>query len=262
MLRTNRCSTMRTTGYFFLAIANLASCNRVLGADGVFTLSTGDSEFRTGSKNQGWWGSTLARASDNDNPFVGTFNWSSGGGGSSVMCDYFTFDLRSLPPDVVVTAATLRIERGGSLSPTSISFYDVSTDVGYLNTGTGPDEAVWNDLGSGMIYGDFNIATIGTPDDILEFPLDSLAIEDINRTGSGFFSVGGRMDSVNGYVFAGFSSPGTHELVLSTRPLPEPRTTLLLCGLWMFTARRFRSVSHTGRTGYPRPQRRLMSPVA
>jgi hypothetical protein len=199
------------------------------------SFDTSQSRFRQDANNQGWWGGALTRTADNDNPFTGRFVW---GGGETIMHDYFTFDLRLLGTDVAATSALLELERGGFNSPGSVSFFDVSTDPAYLNTGTGIDLGVWDDLGTGLSYGTFAVPASGAPSDVLAFVLNENAIADINAARGSFFSVGGRLES-EGYLFAG-NAWGVHRLTLDVTPIPEPTSPspLVIGGLSLLLRRR------------------------
>jgi hypothetical protein len=187
----------------------------------ILTFSTADSQFFPGRNNQGWWNQVAGHFAGNDNPLVGVAPYGSQFPAISYN-DFFTFDLRGLPAGLRVTSARLNLERGGDTGA-SVTFYDVSTDAAHLSLGQGPDPSVFDDLGSGRIYGALGTGG-GNPSDVLSVDLDSAAIDDINASAGGFFSVGGHADG--GYVFAG-NDQGVHTLSLEVVAAPEPAAVLV-----------------------------------
>lgn len=176
----------------------------------VFTTS--QSEFLPGSRNQGWWasGGRAANYDLNDNYLVGRCCSS---GPRSSYRDFFTFDLSSLTG--VPVAARLEVTRFLSESRSvteTLGFFEVSTDAATLNrNGPAQSRAIFDDLGSGTSYGQFEVATAGDPQEVLSFPLNSVAVSRIARARRGFFSIGGSLlslehgDDVDNY-FASSSS--------------------------------------------------------
>src|SRR5262245_4364307 len=68
----------------------------------VFVFDTSDSQFLSGSDNQGWWSATQVNADNNDNYFVGSNS-------GNLLRNFFTFDLGALSGTVV--SAVLEVRR-------------------------------------------------------------------------------------------------------------------------------------------------------
>lgn len=203
-------------------------------------FNTSDSRFDAGVDNQGWWDPTFNNSDANDNYVTG--------GDTFVHRSFFTFDLSSLDlSSSVVTSARLELVRygysGGATE--TISFWDVSTDAATLNNNTGASAAIFNDLGSGIRYGQFVVGSYPFSNSLtLSFALNSAALGDITNA-AGFFSIGGALDSIVGispqYLFGSSFGAGTQRLIVETTPIPEPGTVALIgIGVAGLVARRSR----------------------
>lgn len=165
----------------------------------ALALSNGQSQFEPGSNNQGFWSTTTGlNPPFNDNYFVGTLKESFTNEYSSYN-NFFTFDVSQVQG--TVTSATLNLQRfiGGSSTgrPTqSYSLFDVSTDAATLNNTGNSNSTIFDDLGSGQQYGNFNVTVAGLESEILPFSLNTNAIADLNQAISldqQFFSIGGTL---------------------------------------------------------------------
>jgi hypothetical protein len=206
-------------------------------------FNTSDSQFDAGVENQGWWAATFNNTDANDNYVTG--------GDVVVHRSFFTFDLSSLDlSSSVVNSATLELARYGYAGDATetVSFWDVSTDAATLNSNTGTNAAIFNDLGSGIRYGQFVVGRYTFSNSLtLSFALNPAALSDITNAAGGFFSIGGALDSMNGtnpqYLFGssfGVSS-STQRLIVETTPVPEPGTLALIgIGVAGHAARRWR----------------------
>ena len=151
-----------------------------------------------GVNHTGWWSPTEGNNTSNDNYIVGDLS----NDGTQLYNDFFSFALGNIPMSAIVTSATLSIQRfsGGSSSgllSEPLSFFDVFTDLATLdNKSAGPNAAIFNDLGSGTNYGNFNVTIAGSSTDVLDFGLNSSAISDINAAianAQPAFSIGGTL---------------------------------------------------------------------
>ncbi len=173
--------------------------NSLILNGGAITLSTSTDLLALGN-NQGWWSPTSSNSDSNDNFIAGT---------DGPYNDFFTFSLADVQGPI--TDAVLRL--GGSYShsglPLTYSIFDVSTDPVTLNTNVGTSQAIYDDLGSGVLYGSILVTSLTNPTDV---PLNAAGLAALNDAISGaaeYFSIGGT------------TSPGT-------APIPEPGTALLL----------------------------------
>ena len=214
------------------------------------TFNTSDSQFTPGVDNQGFWSATFANTTTNDNYFTGEL------ASGAVLRSFFTFDLSSLDlTDQTVTGATLELSRhlyDSTDASEIIRLFDVSTPAATLNDHTGTSASIFNDLGSGTIYGTFGVNDYtGTPTlSTLTFVLTAAALADISAAAGNFFSIGGALISIspgegeNEAIFSGSSGAGIQRLIVETTPIPEPASILLfgtgIAGLIVTRARRRR----------------------
>lgn len=189
----------------------------------LFVFTTGQSQFDAGTDNQGWWSSGASNSDTNTNYITGFI-------GASEFRSFFTFDVSSMTDPAV--SATLRIRReqgsGSNEAIETLEFFDVSTPAAILNDNTGTNAAIFDDLGTGTSYGSFAVNSAGATTEILEFDLNSNALDEINSTLT-YFSVGGALTSNSGGDFLfGFSGTYTAELHLNTCPEPSAFGMLLI----------------------------------
>ncbi len=202
----------------------------------VVTLSTADNPINPGSNNSGWWSDSRASSTGNDNYFTGFLRST-----PNTMHGYFTFDIPNLIGHV--SAATLSIRLGNNGSPDrveTLGFFDVSTPATDLAARGFVDTAIFDDLGSGALYGTTQVVIGSSSTTILQIPLNQTALNDINANLGDFFSIGSSLltlgqTSVDEQVF-GFSAGFTNHLTLTV--IPEPATGLMLLGLFALTGRR------------------------
>jgi len=123
----------------------------------------------------------------------------------------------------------------------TFGLFDVSTDAVTLNNNVGTSLSIYDDLGSGVSYGEFEILSEGLSTDVLSFELNAAAIADINAGKGGWFSIGGALLSFGSPVGSGteglFGSSedgGVQRLVLEV--IPEPGT-LFLFGIGVLLVR-------------------------
>jgi hypothetical protein len=190
-------------------------------------FNTFETPFNAPDDNQGWWHSILGH-SQNGNYIVGRESQ------FAIFHNFFTFDLSSLSDPIV--AARLEIQRfsSNSLDPTeTYELFDVSTDAATLNAFGPANAAIFNDLGTGNSYGAFVLDIGANPADLLSFPLNNTAVNDINAAAGGFFSVGGVVTSAPFFafdqtLFGASGSSGIQRLVVETTAVPEPSMWVLL----------------------------------
>jgi hypothetical protein len=186
----------------------LISCS--LGAQTQQVFNTSDSRFNPSYDNHGWHSATRQR--------LYFPNYIVGSSFSHYFNNFFTFDLSTL--NGIAVSATLEIRRFGSSNTNeaveTYELFDVTTDAATLNNTAGPSPSMFTDLGSGVSYGSFEVPGSGLPDDILIFPLNAAAINDINAAKGGFFSIGGTLTSNDGndYITGSSDNTGIQRLVV------------------------------------------------
>ena len=191
---------------------------------GAISLSTSNIFFRPFTYGQGWWSTNVPAPSTNGNYMVG--RCCSG----TVFRSFHTFDLRGSSPTNQLTGAILQLRRGHNVgSFETLSFYDVSTSAAILNSNSGPNLTIFNDLGSGNSYGSFAVgAGMTNQDEILYFHLNTNAVADIQaKLGNDFFSIGGSLESLsadtnsNEFLFGFSGNYSVQNLILVTTNDPH-----------------------------------------
>jgi hypothetical protein len=144
--------------------------------------------------NQGWWSANFPfNFNANTNYIAGSVL------PGFVFRNYFTFDITALSahPCRTPQSATLTIPRGQGFPATFVNYslYDVSTDPFVLSQKVNnPDPFIFNDLGSGALYGSYFLPTAAGPDFVLPLNLTALnAIATAKANGEQFWSVGGSL---------------------------------------------------------------------
>jgi PEP-CTERM motif-containing protein len=203
----------------------------------TIVLNTSDNRFSPPARNQGWWSSTAQNNEINDNYFTGR----------SLGKDYrsfFSFDMSAIDlsrQNVVSTRLELsQYFYAGSDAGETIEFFDVSTPAAILNRNTGPNNAIFDDLGSGTSFGSFVVPQYApffdpnhSPLSTVSFSLNPAAVASVRAASGGFFSIGGSLSSISGPadqgVFSASVGEGIQRLILETAaPVPEPNSLVLL----------------------------------
>jgi hypothetical protein len=234
--------TMHKRGFGCAACICVVIFSGSAEADTTVTLSTSDPSVVAafGKAGQGWWSLDTPNILGNTNYITGTsFNVSPG-----INYEYrsfFTFDLDNpVLRGQTVLSAEIRLQAflgTGFNDGNQISFFNVTTDPFVLNHTVGiAPQSIWDDLGSGVIYGSGPVGSGSEilPTDIFGFYLNSSAIADLNNAiGNGFFSIGASKDLRE--VFSGSSANGNQQLVLDVAPaasVPIPDVGTGLPGLF------------------------------
>jgi len=193
--------TEENSEYLFGASATILSTQLVLTLDagGPLTIAAGDQ--------QGWWSDTQSHANDASTNFVvGDLSNNL----TMLYNNFFSFNVSSVDT-ATVTAAELQVQRftgGTSTSKTkhTYSLYDVHTASATLNNNVGTSAAIFDDLGTGVNYGNYQVTVAGSSSEILPFALNANAVADINYTNIN--NIDGRVFSIGGTLY----------------PIPEPTT--------------------------------------
>ena len=192
----------------------------------IITFDTSDNEFTPGVFNQGWWIESGFMFDGNDNVLTGNL-------GGIEHRSFFTFYLPSSQfIGLKVLSASFQMQRYTLVSDQvveSIGFFDVSTDAAVLNNNNGGDAIIFNDLGTGTSYGEFDIS--GDYSDLLTFNLNAAALTDIYSSIGSFFSLSGKfltLSADDDFVFGGPSSDFAGRLLVEVQPIPIPPA------LWLF----------------------------
>jgi hypothetical protein len=167
-------------------------------------------EYILSAVNRGWWNSTGAHTSGNDNTLTGQT--------SNQYNSYYSFQLTGIIGTVISGELRLEVEAysSGDASET-LSVWDVSTAATTLEA-SGTSTAIFNDLMTGNQYGTFTVLQTEVGQ-IKVIPLTPQAITDINNALGGAFSTGVHNDTVTGggsqwVRFSAGSEARTHQLVV------------------------------------------------
>lgn len=152
------------------------------GSLALYTFTSGN----WAGYSQGWWSAGTSNDDTNDNYYTGDGEFS--------LNNFFTF---AIPVEFgTVTSAKLVLTRYASDSlPVTYSLYDVSTNPIALNQNAGTNAAIFNDLGSGVLYGSIGVSDYLLPDP-LEITLNVAALAAIQASEGGLFSIGGTLSPV------------------------------------------------------------------
>ena len=206
----------------------LAICQASAFGEYIQIFSTSDNQFDPGVDNQGWWSDTMSNEFITDNYAIGI------NPEGHKNRNYFTFDLSSLSlPVISATLELTRFNYWSTAESETLGLFDVSTNADTLNNKNGINALIYEDLGSGASYGEFEIFAEGLPEDILSFELNAAAIADIDASAGGWFSIGGSLLSFGSPVgdgtellFGSSQYGGVQQLVVEV--IPEPATVVLL----------------------------------
>jgi hypothetical protein len=163
----------------------------------------------------GWYNNSGVHDDTNPNYIVGTIS-------TTGFNDYFVFDI---PVGLVITSAQLSIGNPGNgydSASTSLlwSLFDVSTPVETLESPQSGATAIYNDLGSGVLYGSTSVDA-STDGNQVTVNLDAAAIASLTAAEGDAFAFGGTL------------SP-------STSTVPEPSAVFLLGTLIAVVGWKFR----------------------
>jgi hypothetical protein len=179
-------------------------------------FDTSTSQFEPGTDNQGWWSPDYASVDRNS-------NYGTGGFSGTGIRSFFTFDLATLDlTDRMIVSAALQVQGGTAYGDATetIQLFDVSTDPAVLNANVGTSQAIFDDLGTGELYGELDIAASerGTNLGLLWIPLNADARAAITAAAGGFFSVGAALEQLSGLyqeaAFGNTTNAGIQQLVV------------------------------------------------
>ncbi|MBV5287927.1 MAG: hypothetical protein JZU45_17760 [Methyloversatilis discipulorum] len=164
-------------------------------ADGsAYTASTHRAPIGSESyaENFGWWSDRLGH-------IPGNYNYLAGYNGvfDSVFRNFFSFDLSGL--DGVVTSATLVLRPYSAsfpFAPMRFNVFDVSTSPFDLLSGSAVAPDIFDDLGSGKLYGSHVFDADPSISNAVAIRLWSSAVSDINARQGQYFSVGGTVGRI------------------------------------------------------------------
>jgi len=163
---------------------------------------------------------------------------------------FFVFDVTSISDEII--SATLNLfnpSYNSTDASEDLSIYDVTTSIADLTGTSTTDTAIFDDLGTGTLYGSRTVLAGDTGVTIV-ITLNTAALTDLNNA-SGLFAFGGALTSLSSsgpeYIF-GNSEDGFRRLTIETRDpvqqnpnppssseVPEP-SSLLLAGMGLFLA--------------------------
>jgi len=192
----------------------------------MVVFNTSQSRFRPGLDNQG---TVFGDAQDPDTGYWnGKFNAAYAVGfewaAPYELRNHFTFDLSSLTSGSA-TAALLVLRNGNdwSYGPGGLfRIREVVTGAKALNLRTARPASVYADLGTGPLYGAKRIVEATATWPVVRIPLNDTGVAAINAAAGGFFSVGGRLTTLdvdpqegNSFLWRSSSSYGVQRLLVT-----------------------------------------------
>ena len=195
--------------------------------------------------------STYTGPSRNQNYVVG---FTPGSFGDKTYRNLFVFDLSGVSESAASAELHLTRGSGGGLDPfATYTLYQVTASAAeVMDGGTNAEkEVIWNDLGSGVVYGSAQISNSSGATELVTVDLNAEALADINAA-DGLFVMGGALSpvSTNGGMRFGHTHPGSTPLGSFvpirqlTMTVPEPSTLMLAAigflSLFAFAGRRYR----------------------
>jgi hypothetical protein len=190
-------------------------------------LSSADSPIVPGELNQGWWSDTIPQRTGNEGSGANYFTGFLSTSPSNTSRGFFTFQLASITQQVL--SARLLIPSGTTQSPDAsetVGVFEVSTAAAALSTKNRLDLSIYDDLGSGALFGSAVIEISRVLGPQVEIDLNSAAISALNSSRGDYFSIGLSLltlrdhKSASEFIFGSTRRPGTLELTL----VPEPST--------------------------------------
>ena len=141
--------------------------------------------------------------------------------------NFFVFDLASI--DVPIMAAVFRVYTWDVRASDIYTLYDVSTPIPVLTASGSNEVAVYNDLGSGTVYGNTSIL-VDQDNQFIDIALNSDAISSITLA-NGDWAIGGDFASTIDWAFGSSTlDENTPRLILEAIPIP-PTVWLFGSGL-------------------------------
>lgn len=171
-------------------------------------------------------------------------NYLTGDNGSGQYRSFFVFDLSAVSGTIIGAELRLFNPAGGYSSPDdaeTLTLFDVATPIATLRAGGDGLTSVYADLGSGTAYG---ASDVSSADDgrIVSVTLDASALASLGAS-RGQFAFGAALTTLSPgsveYLFGGTGLGGdTRQLVVHTRPVPEPAgLAMLTVGILAMSAR-------------------------
>lgn len=222
--------TWRTLSVAALLLsANVASADYLFGNsgnssnNGVNRLTVNGTIDLFSGANQGWWSAEAPATDANDNYFVGVIDVDEFT--KQYVNNFFIFDISGLVAPVSSAVLNIQLYKTFSnLGAPSITYglFDVSTDIADLNQNAGTSVSIFSDLGSGISYGAFSIATGLPKTTVVSLTLNSAGVADLNAAiekRAGQFAIGGTLvalaptehslpDSTSTFVLFGAAAAG------------------------------------------------------
>jgi hypothetical protein len=185
----------------------------------------------------GWWDSTGSHSAAITNYGTGD------DAANNEHRSFFVFPLTGVSG--TLQSATLQIFNPayGSPNPTEIlGIFDVSTSIAALTASGSGQIAIYNDLGSGTLFGSTSVSPANN-ESVVSISLNSAALAALQSALGGDFAVGGALTTLSvpgateGVFLFSTALTGSRQLVLNT--IPEPASLFLLAsGLGAIAARR------------------------
>ena len=186
-----------------------------------FVFSTSEGRFDPRVENQGWWSIGEPASDGLDNYAVGWTNdcTTQPCNGTRVR-NFFTFDLSRLRVPVEAATVVLRRYRSRGEPTEVLGLFDVTTPARVVNDNQGNNPVIYQDLGTGVRYGRYELSTNRRPASLVRLPLNRAAVTAINAARGHYFTIGGRLlsqDQTGEWLFGYSNSVGVQALIVRPR---------------------------------------------
>jgi hypothetical protein len=194
-----------------------------------------------GFSNSGFYNSGATSASTNGNFATGWFV----AGITEEIRDWFSFDLSGVTGTITAATLNLQMPASGFLSPDpteTLTIFDVTTSPATLALHN-PTTAIFDDLGTGTVYGSADIAFVPAGNSV-QVPLNATGVAFLNAHKS-LFAFGGAVtsfsptDTQTQALFNSSNFDNFVSLTLQIADAPEPSSVGILgCGFLALLRRR------------------------
>lgn len=185
-------------------------------------INTVSAQTIINATDSGWYDNSGFHSSINSNYAVGE-------GDGIIVHNFFVFDLTGISMNIGSATLTIENPSNGYYSGDAFeiwTLYDVSTDITSLTASGNGHTGIYDDLGSGTIYGSV-VETSDVNGQLVNVTLNAAGIAALNAAKGGLFAIGGAITTLDGsdnkeYLFGHSDETYTRRLTLNAEPAVVP----------------------------------------